>query len=373
MKTIHTHALELSGSSYEAGRLLGSRLASVPGLKKRFSSGFPGFGLTQFNQASQCFRRWCPGLTQELAGFADALGCAPEQVLYYGMTWLTPRCSHLALLPSMTASGHPMAARNYEFNDEAEDFTVIKTRITGKYTHIGTSALGIGRDDGINEMGLTVTLSSSGFPVGPLPEMRRPAVAGLQFWAVVRTLLENCRDVKEALSMLKDMPVAYNLNLIVLDREGHCALVETLDGRMAVKTIDRDSGEQALYATNHPVLEELIPYEPQAFVHSIRRYDNITAFLERHRQGITAGQLKAFFLTPYPEGLSCSYYSQFFGTTKTMVLDPVQGSLSLCWGGRPENGWHDFSFSDPFPQETASIEIQNQTADPSIFTYRRLI
>ena len=55
MKTIHTHALELSGSSYEAGRLLGSRLASVPGLKKRLSGGFPGFGLTQFNQASQCF------------------------------------------------------------------------------------------------------------------------------------------------------------------------------------------------------------------------------------------------------------------------------------------------------------------------------
>ena len=44
MKTIHTHALELSGSSYEAGRLLGSRLASVPGLKKRLSGGFPGFG-----------------------------------------------------------------------------------------------------------------------------------------------------------------------------------------------------------------------------------------------------------------------------------------------------------------------------------------
>ena len=373
MKTIHTHALELSGSSYEAGRLLGSRLASVPSLKKRLSGGFPGFGLTQFNQASQCFSRWCPGLNEELAGFADALGCAPEQVLYYGMTWLTPRCSHLALLPSMTASGHPMTARNYEFNDEAEDFTIIKTCIKGKYTHIGTSVLGIGRDDGINEMGLTVTLSSSGFPVGPLPEMRRPAVTGLQFWAVVRTLLENCRDVKEALSMLKDMPVAYNLNLIVLDREGRCALVETLDGRMAVKAIDSDSGEQALYATNHPVLEELIPYEPKAFVHSNRRYDNITAFLERHKKGITAGQLKDFFLTPYPEGLSCSYYSQFFGTTKTMVLDPVRGSLSLCWGGRPENGWHDFNFSDPFPQETAAIEIHNQTADPSIFAYRSLV
>lgn len=53
-------------------RLLGSRLASVPSLKKRLSGGFPGFGLTQFNQASQCFSRWCPGLNEELAGFADA-------------------------------------------------------------------------------------------------------------------------------------------------------------------------------------------------------------------------------------------------------------------------------------------------------------
>lgn len=52
---------------------------------------------------------------------------------------------------------------------------------------------------------------------------------------------------------------------------------------------------------------------------------------------------------------------------------PVRGSLSLCWGGRPENGWHDFNFSDPFPQETAAIEIHNQTADPSIFAYRSLV
>ena len=51
----------------------------------------------------------------------------------------------------------------------------------------------------------------------------------------------------------------------MLDREGRCALVETLDGRMAVKTIDSDSGEQALYATNHPVLAELIPYEPDVY------------------------------------------------------------------------------------------------------------
>ena len=45
--------------------------------------------------------------------------------------------------------------------------------------------------------------------------------------------------------MLKTCLWAYNLKPIALDREGRCALVETLDGRMAVKTIDSDSGEQA--------------------------------------------------------------------------------------------------------------------------------
>ena len=64
MKTIHTHALELSGSSYEAGRLLGSRLASVPGLKKRLSGGFPGFGQTQLTRPANVLAAGVPGLTK---------------------------------------------------------------------------------------------------------------------------------------------------------------------------------------------------------------------------------------------------------------------------------------------------------------------
>ena len=77
------------------------------------------------------------------------------------MTWLHPGCSHISLLPSMTKDGRPKVARNYEFNDAFEDFNVIKTSIQGAYTHIGTSVLGLGRDDGFNEMGLAVTMSST--------------------------------------------------------------------------------------------------------------------------------------------------------------------------------------------------------------------
>ncbi len=59
----------------------------------------------------------------------------------------------------------------------------------------------------------------------------KPAIVGLQFWAVIRYLLENCKDVDEALEYLKDMPIAYNINLLLADKSGNIALVETLDGK----------------------------------------------------------------------------------------------------------------------------------------------
>ena len=68
----------------------------------------------------------------------------------------------------------PAAGRNYEFNHEAEDFALIRTNVAGRNTHMGTGVLHFGRDDGFNEHGLAVTMSSCGFPVGPIPYMRAP-------------------------------------------------------------------------------------------------------------------------------------------------------------------------------------------------------
>ncbi|GMQ56246.1 hypothetical protein AN1V17_06390 [Vallitalea sediminicola] len=56
-----------------------------------------------------------------------------------------------------------------------------------------------GRSEGINECGLMVGQTSCGMPVGNMEMMRKPAISGLQFWAVIRSLLENCKDVDEAL------------------------------------------------------------------------------------------------------------------------------------------------------------------------------
>lgn len=371
MISIQTRTLDLAGTSYEIGHRLGKMIEGIPELKAHHTQGMKGFDSAQAKEAAELFDRWCPGLTEELTGFADALQVRPEQVFYYSMTYLVPRCSHIALLPGITAEGKPLVARNYEFSHEAEDFCLIKTSVKGNYTHMGTSVLHFGRDDGFNEKGLSATMSSCGLPVGALPYMRQPKLKGLQFWAVIRSVLEHCADVEEALAFVKDMPIAYNLNMILLDKGGRAALVETLDGRMAVKRIDAASEEQLLYATNHAVLPELEHVEPRAMVHSLRRFEYIGEQFAG-RTGITREQLKSAQHSSYPDGLCCPYFEEFFGTTKSMIISPADGTIELCWGGRDENGWRTYEIAEPLENGTRTIEIEPKKAAPGTFDWAEL-
>ncbi|HOR84857.1 MAG TPA: C45 family autoproteolytic acyltransferase/hydrolase [Bacillota bacterium] len=372
MLTIQTHTMELAGTNYEIGYQLGRITEKIPPLRKTHTSSIEGFGPQQADEAAKLFDRWCPGLTEELCGFADALEVKQEQIFYYGMTYLMPRCSQIALLPSLTAEGKTLLARSYEISHEIEDFCLTRTSVKGKYTHMSTSVLQFGRDDGFNEHGLCVTMSSCGFPIGALPYMRAPKLKGLQFWAVIRALLENCKDVDEALVYLKGMPIAYNINMILADKAGNAALVETLDGHTASKRIGPGSQEQMLYATNHPIFPELAALEPKAMANSIRRYEYIREGLSDKRN-VTKEELREMLLSRYPEGLCCHYFEEYFGTTKSMVISPSDGTIDLCWGGLAENGWHTYNIVHPLANMTNTIKINLEKAIPGFFDWKPLI
>lgn len=372
MLEIQTYTAELAGTNYEIGYQFGKLIATIPLLQAVHTAGIEGFDLKQVEEAAKLFDRWCPGLTEELCGFADALKVKPEQVFFYGMTYLLPRCSHIALLPSCTSEGKPLLARNYEFSHEAEDFCLFKTSVTGKYSHMGTSVLHFGRDDGFNEHGLAVTMSSCGFPVGALPYMRPPKLKGLQFWAVTRALLENCKDITEALEYLEGMPIAYNLNMLLLDKAGNAALVETMDGCTAVKQINPNSPEQMLYATNHALIPDLQLMEPQVMTHSAKRYDYIKKQIG-HQSGVTQAQLKEMLLAKYPDGLCCHYFEEYFGTTKSMVISPLDGMIDLCWGGRSENGWHTYDIANPLGNSMQTVQINLEKAAPGTYDWQPLV
>lgn len=371
MMKVKTRTADLRGTSYDIGYQVGKFTGKIPPLEQLHVGGMDGFDASKVKEAFTLFDRWCPGLTDELHGFADALSVRPEQIFFYGMTYMMPQCSQIAVLPSITSEGKPLLARNYEFSHDFEDFCLVKTAVDGKFTHIGTSALQFGRDDGVNEHGLAVTMSACGCPVAPLPNLRKPQLKGLQHWAVVRALLENCLNVQEGLAYLKGMPIACNINLVLMDKVGNVALFEIMDGKHVIKEIDAHSTEQILWATNHPVLPDLVSYEPKAYTHSIRRYEWIGEQLSG-KTDISKNQLKDMLLSKYPNGLCCHYFKEYFGTTKSMVISPVDESVELCWGGREENGWRAYAIEDTLEPEVREIELPYDTPSPMTFEFRDL-
>lgn len=363
---IHSTNLQLKGTNYEIGKKIGEMTLQIPPLKECMTSGLEGFDEEETALAKELFDRWCPGLNEEIKGYADALGVQPDMIKFYGMTSLIPRCSQLTLMPDKSANGHVIMARNYEFSPEFEDFALVRTCVEGKYAHLGTSIMQMGRDEGVNECGLGVTMSSCGLPVGAPKEMRAPKIRGLQFWVVIRAILENCKDVSEALEFIEDMPIAYNLNMIVADKGGHATLVETVDGRKAIKRIDTTTDEKNLCAANHVVLPKLKDYEPELMKNSIVRYRLIEDFMDKNEQ-ISSEQIKELLLTKYPDGLCSHYYSEFFGTTKSIVMDLNEGSLDVCWAGLKENGFKKYYVADELKEGITPLKINMDKAQAGFF------
>lgn len=357
--------LELSGTSYEIGYELGKRILNYPPqVLNMFKAPSPICSEDEATELIEILDQYCPGLNEELQGFADALETTILHLHYYNAAYLTPGCSLLAVLPKLTENGHVMVARNYEFSHRMDDFTFCKTKVSGKYSHLGSSIMSFGRSEGINECGLMVGSTSCGRPVGNMPNARKPAIKGLQFCAVIRSLLENCTNVSDALKLLMDMPIAYNINLMLADKTGAAILFETYDGNKAWEEINAMTEKQYLHSTNHPHLPEIVALEPMGMENSVVRYKFIESYMEKSDK-IKEEDLKELLLSMYPMGLCCHWFEELFGTIRSIVFDVTLGKVNICWGGRAENGWKTYTLDTDMKNESfmVSINLEHPTFD----------
>ena len=102
--------------------------------------------------------------------------------------------------------------------------------------------------------------------------------------------------------------------------------------------------------------------------HSARRYDYIGQQLSG-KTGITVPALKNMLLAEYPNGLCCHYFDEFFGTTKSMLLSPADGTVELYWGGETANGWRTYSVAQPLTNSAATASIQLKKAVPGTYDW----
>jgi predicted choloylglycine hydrolase len=349
-KTAVFSHVTLRGSAYEVGKAQGEAMRQFPQAADFFRSGLEANKQGDFDSTLKMFDRYCPGINDEIKGFADGLGIPFESVVYYSWTRLRPRhCSHFVALPSLTESGHVLVGRNYDFGEPSDDLRLCTTAVDGCYAHLGFSSVTFGRLDGMNEHGLSVTMSAGGIPVGLLEGLTPPIQDGLIFWALIRTLLERCKTVDEALVLCKEIPSCGNPILILADANGNAALVEIYGPTVSVKKIDAASPEQFLLATNHFVLPETRSLEPTMMEHSRCRHQVIQSALQQAAPRVNVDGVKKVLSTSYPDGLSCHFYDEFFGTLHSLVFDLNEKKAQICFGSPAVNEWHEFDLNGSAP------------------------
>lgn len=358
----------LSGSDYAIGQAQAAAIRQIPGWLEFLRSAPQVFDSQTLPAIQSIYRRHCPGLVEEIAGLADGLQLPPERILYYAATTLrTGHCAQIAVLPQASADGHTRVARSYEFSDSQDDFRLCLTRPAGRYAHLGASTLLFGRGDGLNEHGLCVTITAGGIPVGNAPGQPHPVEDGLQFWAAVRAVLENCRTVDEALAWLAEFPLATNTIFLLTDRSGQTARVEAFGSKRAITRRGPESAEGYLFATNHYLTPEMQPYHGAIMNNSAVRAARIASTLAAHAPRITPENLRGLLTEHYPDGLCCHYYDGYFGTLRSMLFDLTRAEVQVCFGSPQANPWHTFRLDGMPPFAAFEASLPKEIVPPDFY------
>lgn len=353
-----------SGTNYDVGTQIGQWVLSTPNLLKQVLLPPNAYPHDKFTKIEALLDTYCQGINEEIRGFSDTIGTSPDQALFYAMTYLERGCSLMALLPGKSTSNHTFMSRNYDFNNEMEEMCFPFTNIKGKYRYIGSTLNLFGRCDGMNEHGLAVCKASNGLPVGNFKGGLKAGVTGFSFWVVVRSILENCKTVQEAIQWAMGAPIGYNINIMLADSTNKMALLQCIDGHKAYKLLDENSNEGFLSVTNHALLEAIKPYEKIIIENSIVRNNKIVEQFTAKKL-LSKDDIKTLLSTSYPDGLCCHYYKEFFGTLRSMIFDVNDKTIEMTFGSPQVNEWQTFSVGAfamqemdvLLPQEKAAVDF----------------
>jgi predicted choloylglycine hydrolase len=354
-----------SGTSYEVGTQIGQWVLSNPNLLKQVLLPPNAYPHDKFIKISDLLDTYCQGINDEIKGFSHVIGVSSEQVLFYAMSYLERGCSLMAVLPEKSQSGHTLMARNYDFNNEMEEMCFAYTNIKGKYSYIGSTLNLFGRCDGMNEHGLAVCKASNGLPVGNFEGGQKAGITGFSFWVVIRSILENCKTIQEAIDWTMNAPIGYNINLMIADPTNKIALLQCIDGHKSYKLLDENSEEAFLSVTNHTLLKELKPYEKITIENSIVRNDKIVEQLTQKKL-ISKNDIKNLLSTSYPDGLCCHYYKDFFGTLRSMIFDVNEKTIEMTFGSPQVNEWQTFSVG-ALKMKEIDVLLPQERATPEFY------
>ncbi len=340
---IYRH-LVFEGTSYEVGKKLGKYVKGETDSIREFalkSLTLEKNEQIHIQKAIDFFDKYCPGINDEIKGMAEGLGVNTEELLYYFSSYRSKGgCGQMVLLPKITSNGHVYLARNYEYWPQESDLCLITTRVEGKASHMGFSELGIGRNDGINEHGLCISMSNA----APGQTSNNE---GVEFWFIIRAVLDLCTSVDEAIELIKDIPTSTYTNFIVADKNANSALIEVASSKKSIERINAFDAKQYLCATNHFSTKEMLKYDNARYWDSVARYMAMELRINNEIPYVDKNIIKAIQSDLIPLGTCCHNYSSRFGTLWSVIYDVTEINMEVCFGSPKVNEWYMFDLKSP--------------------------
>lgn len=342
MKDAIFRHITLKGTSYEIGRkeaeILQKYYPEEPEFYFNGNEWIKPASKESIKKTLKLFEQFCPNINEEIKGFADYFGRSVEEVIYNSFSCVSKgNCSQFAVLPQKSADKKIYVGRSYEWSED-DDKRLISVKADGLYGHMGFSLLMFGRYDGINEKGLCVTMTN-GIPCVMSEE------EGLCFWAVIRILLDRCKDVDEAIELLKTIPISSYCILLITDKKGQSVLAEICNDVRSYKRISSTSAEGYLCSTNHYTLPEMQQLVMNRMQQSLDRYNAIRVCLDAGT--VDKETLRSILSTKMPNGLACHYYHDGLGTLWSVLYDPADIRADICFGSPVVNKWYSFEMNSP--------------------------
>jgi predicted choloylglycine hydrolase len=337
----------LDGTSYEIGKRIGTLLRNkYEGFVSFLTSGNLNpqrLGFNNFQEMQELYEECCPGISDEIQGFADSLNVQTNKIIFYGFPFsLQQNCSHMVALSSITNNNHVLVGRSYEWNHNEEDLILFTTKVREKNAHIGFSNLLLGRYEGFNANGLCITSSGGGAYNAPIKNKK-----GIFFSLAIRSVLENCVTVEAGIDLLQDLPVFSSSNFILAEKKGKAALIECLDSEYSIKEINCETSSY-LISTNHYTLPEKIKYNKYVnnwlLLNSKTRYERIKSEFNSDMPSISQDTMKNILSNEIPNGVCAYYHKDCFGTLWSMIFDLTDETVEISFGPPSHNKWNVFDF-----------------------------
>jgi predicted choloylglycine hydrolase len=212
----------------------------------------------------------------------------------------------------------PVIVRNYDYSPYVFDGLLMRSKFDQRAVIAMIDCMS-GVLDGMNEEGLAVSMSFGG---------REEFGEGFGITILLRYLLEYATNVKQAIELVKGIPVHGAYNVTLLDRNADFATIVIAPGEQSRVT-------RAGIATNHQQGSSWPRYEEK--VQTALRFEHLNKIVEQQQHSVDSFAQQ--FLRP---PLFNTQFARGFGTLYTAAYYPCRGECHYLW---PDNEWR-FSFQD---------------------------